>query len=140
MVNINVFEDMPEAPEPPMLPKFFPDLFGKNQGRTPGAGWYQNDFLPWVQSQDKKTLFGFGIGMIILASIAAISGIGIYKYQDQVGEYYSQVSAPVFSFFHASKDKITALLVPVEESTSSAMDKIKKLIPMFGQNGPETGE
>ena len=63
----NLFEDMPEAPTPPKLPKYFPDLQGENRGLTPGAGWYQNEFLPWIQSQDPKKLVGYGIGMFLLA-------------------------------------------------------------------------
>ena len=31
MENNNVFDDMPEAPKPPKLPKFFPDIIVKNQ-------------------------------------------------------------------------------------------------------------
>ena len=31
----NLFEDMPEAPTPPKLPKYFPDLQGENRGHTP---------------------------------------------------------------------------------------------------------
>jgi hypothetical protein len=63
----NLFEDMPQAPTPPKLPKYFPDLQGENRGRTPHAGWYQNDLLPWIQNQDLKKLVYCGIGMILLA-------------------------------------------------------------------------
>ena len=63
----NLFEDMPQAPTPPKLPKYFPDLQGENRGRTPHAGWYQNDFLPWIQNQDLKKLVCYGTGMILLA-------------------------------------------------------------------------
>ena len=87
MQNNNVFDDMPEAPKSPKLPKFFPDIIVKNQGQ--GVGWYENDFLPWLQNQDKKTLFGFGIGMVLLSGIVVISGVGVYKYQDQIGEQLS---------------------------------------------------
>ena len=61
------FNDMPVAPTPPKLPKYFPDLQGENRGRTPHAGWYQNDLLPWIQSQDLKKLLGYGIGLSLLA-------------------------------------------------------------------------
>ena len=46
----NLFEDMPEAPTYTSLglPRYFPDLQGENRGLTPGAGWYQNEFLPWI--------------------------------------------------------------------------------------------
>ena len=67
MENNNLFEDMPEAPTPPKLPKYFPDLQGENRGLTPGAGWYQNEFLPWIQNQDPKKLVGYGIGMFLSA-------------------------------------------------------------------------
>ena len=67
MENNNLFEDMPEAPTPPKLPKYFPDLQGENRGLTPGAGWYQNEFLPWIQNQDPKKLVSYGIGMSLLA-------------------------------------------------------------------------
>ena len=66
----NLFEDMPEAPTPPWnlgLPRYFPDLQGENRGLTPGAGWYQNEFLPWIQNQNPKKLVGYGIGMFLLA-------------------------------------------------------------------------
>ena len=33
----NSFNDMPVAPTPPKLPKYFPDLQGENRGRTPHA-------------------------------------------------------------------------------------------------------
>ena len=52
----NLFEDMPEAPTPPWdlgLPRYFP------RGLTPGAGWYQNEFLPWIQNQNPKKLVGY---------------------------------------------------------------------------------
>ena len=55
----NLFDDMPVAPTPPKLPKYFPDLQGENRERTPDAGWYQN--------QDSKKLIGYGIGMFLLA-------------------------------------------------------------------------
>ena len=58
---------MPEAPTPPKLPKDFPDLQGENRGLTPGAGWYQNEFLPWFQNQDPKKLVGYGIGTFLVA-------------------------------------------------------------------------
>ena len=67
MEDNNLFEDMPEAPTPPKLPKYFPDLQGENRGRTPGAGWYQNEFLPWIQNQDPRKLVSYGIGLFLLA-------------------------------------------------------------------------
>ena len=66
MENNNLFEDMPEAPTPPKLPKYFPDLQGENRGLTPGAGWYQNEFLQWIQNQDPKKLVGYGIGIFLV--------------------------------------------------------------------------
>ena len=33
-----------------------------NQGRPINAGgWYHNDFLPWIQNQDLRKSFGYGI-------------------------------------------------------------------------------
>ena len=63
----NLFKDMPVAPTLPEFPKYFPDLQGENKGRTPYAGWYQNDLLPWIHNQDPKKLVGYGIGMFLLA-------------------------------------------------------------------------
>ena len=65
----NLFEDMPEAPTYTSLglPRYFPDLQGENRGLTPGAGWYQNEFLPWIQNQDPKKIFSYGIGWSLLA-------------------------------------------------------------------------
>ena len=67
MENNKLFKDMPEAPTIPELPKYFPDLRGENCGLTSGAGWYQNEFLPWIQNQDPKRLVGYGIGMFLFA-------------------------------------------------------------------------
>ena len=51
---------MPKAPTPPKLK-------GENRGlvtKGPGAGRYQNDFLPWIQDQDpKKLVIGYGMAM-----------------------------------------------------------------------------
>ena len=49
-----LFSDMPSAPKPPKLPKHFPDLQGSLRGRTPEAGWYQNEFLPWIQNEKSR--------------------------------------------------------------------------------------
>ena len=110
----NLFKDMPEAPTPPKLPKYFPDLQGENRGRTPHAGWYQNDLLPWIQNQDLKKLVGYGIGisllagkllkfklffylffpkfLILLSVTAVLLGLGIHKYQDQIQELGSHAA------------------------------------------------
>ena len=58
---------MPVAPTPPKLPKYFPDLQGENRGLTPHAGWYQNEFVPWIQSQDPKKMVCYGVGMFLFA-------------------------------------------------------------------------
>ena len=63
----NLFKDMPVAPILPEFPKYFPDLQGEKKGRTPYAGRYQNDLLPWIHNQDPKKLVGYGIGMFLLA-------------------------------------------------------------------------
>ena len=31
------------------------------------SGWYQNEFLPWIQNQDPKKLAEYGIGLFLLA-------------------------------------------------------------------------
>ena len=69
----NLFEDMPQAPTLPKLPKYFPDLQGENRGRTPHAGWYQNDFLPWIQNQDPIQL----VGMLLFGALTLIAGLFI---------------------------------------------------------------
>ena len=58
MENNNPFEDMPECKISDVIPCecFF----------SPGAGWYQNEFLPWIQNQDPKKLFSYGIGLFLL--------------------------------------------------------------------------
>ena len=110
---------MPEAPTPPKLPKYFPDLQGENRGLTPGAGWYQNEFLPWIQNQDPKKLVCYGIGLFLLAGklnwlfriltdffefpkfcfllsgTAVLLGLGIHKYQDQIQESSGQITQPI---------------------------------------------
>ena len=69
-----------EAPLPPKLPKYFPDLQGANRGKTPGAGWIENELKPWLQEVNSK--YGYGI-WISLSMVTAIGlGIGIYFYQD----------------------------------------------------------
>ena len=35
------------------LPKYFTDLKGESQGRTPHGGWYQNELLPWIDSRSR---------------------------------------------------------------------------------------
>ena len=153
MENIKVFEDMPEAPTPPKLPRYFPDLQGENRGRTPCAGWYQNDFLPWIQNQDTKTLFG----IILLAVIAVMLGLGIHKYQDQIKTF--EFSNNAKEIFRNLKEKIWSMNLAVgtavddivgkirpasdsvqeiEESNQSAMDKFKKIVHMRGQSKPES--
>ena len=66
-VENSLFKDMPQAPTPPKLPKYFPDLQGENRGCTPHASWYQNDLLPWIQNQDSEKLVTYEIGMFLLA-------------------------------------------------------------------------
>ena len=68
----NLFDHMPVAPTPPNLPKYFPDLQGENRGRTPYAGWYQNELLPWIQNQDPKKFVGYGIGLFLIAGKSAL--------------------------------------------------------------------
>ena len=63
----NSFNDMPMAPTPPKLPKYFPDLQGENRGRTPHAGWFQTEFMPWIQSLDLKKKLCNGIALFLVA-------------------------------------------------------------------------
>ena len=59
------FIQSPELPNLDRLPKYLPDLQEENRGRTPHAGWYQNEFLPWIQIQDPKKHDGFTIGTFL---------------------------------------------------------------------------
>ena len=144
----NLFKDMPEAPTPPKLPKYFPDLQGENRGRTPHAGWYQNDLLPWIQNQDLKKLLGYGIGisllagkllkfklffylffpkfLILLSVTAVLLGLGIHKYQDQIQELGSQATQPIKDAFGVlalhlgeAKDRILVCLDDLKEKIMS---------------------
>ena len=147
MENNNLFEDMPEAPTPPKLPKYFPDLQGENRGLTPGAGWYQNEFLPWIQNQDPKKLFGYGIGLFLLAGklariqtdffefpkfflllsgTAVAIGLGIHKYQDQIQESSGQITQsikdayePIGPYLGEAKAKILGFLDDVKQKVMS---------------------
>ena len=85
-----VFDDMPEAPVPPKLPKHFPDLQGRLAGKTPGAGWFQNDFMPWFQEQGH--LIGYGLGVTVLLASAVGLSIGAYHYQDQIQDIVTRVA------------------------------------------------
>ena len=64
---------MPQAPTPPKLPKYFPDLQGENRGRTPYVGWYQNELLPWIQNQDPIQL----VGMFLFGALTLMAGLFI---------------------------------------------------------------
>ena len=138
---------MPEAPTPPKLPKYFPDLQGENRGLTPGAGWYQNEFLPWIQNQDPKKLLSYGIGLILLAGkfariltdffefpkfcsllsgTAILLGLGIHKYSDQIQESSSQITQsikdafePMGPYLGEANDKILVLLGDIKEKVMS---------------------
>ena len=48
----------------------FPDLQGENRGRTPHAGWFQTEFMPWIQSLDLKKKLCNGIELIKLFLVA----------------------------------------------------------------------
>jgi hypothetical protein len=45
----------------------FPDLQGENRGRTPHAGWFQTEFMPWIQSLDLKKKLCNGIALFLVA-------------------------------------------------------------------------
>ena len=118
----------------------------ENHGLTPGAGWYQNEFLPWIQNQDSKKLVGYGIGMflvagklarsltdffdfpkfcLLLSGTAVLLGLGIHKYQDQIQELSSLVTQPIKDaletlglYLGEAKDKILVFMnLPSADST-----------------------
>ena len=144
---------MPVAPTPPKLPKYFPDLQGENRGLTPHAGWYQNEFIPWIQSQEPKKIIGYGIGMFLLAGTAILLGLGIHKYQDQIQELTSQVTQPIKdalgpylgpylgalgAYLASGKDNVLVFLGEIKE-------KVMNLPSIFssdylGNTEPESGE
>ena len=86
-----LFSDMPSAPKAPKLPKHFPDLQGSLRGQTPEAGWYQNDFLPWIQNEEVKNVLGYGIGIALVIGLGALMGIGIYTYEDEIQEFANEI-------------------------------------------------
>ena len=48
-----------------------------NQGRPINAGgWYHNDFLPWIQNQDLRKSFGYGICLGLFLGIMNSFGHG----------------------------------------------------------------
>ena len=104
-----------EAPIPPKLPKYFPDLQGANRGKTPGAGWIENKLKPWLREVNSE--YGYGI-WISLSMVTAIGlGIGIYFYQDAA-----------LAFTVQTKDKILEVTGNVKykilDVSGQARDKI----------------
>jgi hypothetical protein len=69
------FTDMPEEPKGPQLPKSFPDLQGRNRGRTPG----QFNFREMLDDPNKMVV----VVMLLLLGLVAIA-LGIYQYQDPI--------------------------------------------------------
>ena len=157
-----LFSDMPSAPKPPKLPKHFPDLQGSLRGRTPEAGWYQNDFLPWIQNEEVKNFLGYGFGMALVIGLGALMGIGIYTYQDEIQnfgneiqEWGNELMETTMGYSEAAMEKISTLVGVIKEKimnlcptlsnqeqvneARSMFDKIKDVMP-FGQREPEVGE
>ena len=114
MENSKLFSDMPSAPKVPKLPKHFPDLQGNLRGRTPGAGWYQNDVQPILQSQEIKNFLGYGIGVALVIGCVML-GIEIYNYQDEIQEFASELIEKTMGFLEAGKEKISSLLGEMKE-------------------------
>ena len=116
------FRDMPEAPVPPKLPKYFPDLQGANRGKTPGAGWIENELRPWLREVNSR--YGYGIWISLSAIVAIGLGIGIYFYQDAI--YQSAQSAMALTV--QTKDKILEVTGNVKykilDVSGQAKDKI----------------
>ena len=109
-----LFSDMPSAPKAPKLPKHFPDLQGVNRGRTPEAGFYQNDLLPMLQSQEIKNFLGYGIGVALVIGCVML-GIEIYNYQDEIQEFANEVIEKTMGLSEAAKEKISSLLGEMKE-------------------------
>ena len=60
----------------PMTPGFgfgtyVPGAMTNDTASGTSSGWYQNQFLPWIQNQDPKKLVEYGIGLFLLAGIFA---------------------------------------------------------------------
>ena len=153
-----LFSDMPSAPKAPKLPKHFPDLQGSLRGRTPDAGWYQNDFLPWIQNEEVKNFLGCGIGIALVIGLGALMG----TYQDEIQEFGnkfqewgSEFIETTMGYSEAATEKILTLVGVIKEKimnlcptlsnqeqvneARSMFDKIKDVMP-FGQREPEVGE
>merc|ERR1711935_57204 len=110
--KILTMEGMPVAPIPPKLPKYFPDLQGANRGKTPGAGWFQNEFQPWLQEVNSKYFFGYGV--IIASTFVAGMGLafGGYYFQDEVRQFPESVMV----FTGQAKEKMVAILGQAKET------------------------
>ena len=153
-----LFSDMPSAPKAPKLPKHFPDLQGSLRGRTPEAGWYQNDFLPWIQNEEVKNFLGYGICITLVIGLSALMG----TYQDEIQEFGnkfqewgSEFIETTMGYSEAAMEKISTLVDVIKEKimnlyptlsnqeqvdeARSMFDKIKDIMP-FGQTEPEVGE
>ena len=117
-------EGMPVAPIPPKLPKYFPDLQGANRGKTPGAGWFQNEFQPWLHDVNSKYFFGYGV--IITSTFVAGMGLafGGYYFQDEVRQFPESVVV----FTGQAKEKMVAILGQTEEKLEEILGQIR-LVP-----------
>ena len=122
-----LFSDMPSAPKAPKLPKHFPDLQGSLRGRTPEAGWYQNDFLPWIQNKEVKNFLGCGIGIALVIGLGALMG----TYQDEIQEFGNKIQElgnelieTTMGYSEAAMEKIWTLVGVIKE-------KIMNLCPIL---------
>ena len=113
-----VFDDMPEAPVPPKLPKHFPDLQGRLAGKTPGAGWFQNDFMPWFQEQGH--LIGYGLGLTVLLASAVGLSIGAYHYQDQIQDIVTGAAQGAQDIVSGAVQGAQAIVAGVSQATMDA--------------------
>ena len=139
-----LFSDMPSAPKAPKLPKHFPDLQGSLRGRTPEAGWYQNDFLPWIQNEEVKNFLGCGIGIALVIGLGALMGIGIYTYQDEIQDFGNEIQEwgnelmeTTMGYSEAAMEKISTLVDVIKEKimnlcpTLSNQEQVDDARPMF---------
>merc|ERR1711973_498971 len=105
------FKEMPEAPVPPRLPKYFPDLQGANRGKTPGEGWIENELKPWVRQVNSN----YGYGIWISLSMVTALGLGIGIYDDAAIAFTAQTKDKILEVSRKAKDQILGLLTSLRE-------------------------
>ena len=116
---------MPSAPKPPKLPKHFPDLQGSLRGRTPEAGWYQNDFLPWIQNEEVKNFLGCGIGIALVIGLGALMG----TYQDEIQEFGNKIQEWGSEFIETTMGYSEAAMEKISTLVDVIKEKIMNLYP-----------